>query len=218
MKKTTILVIGVIMVLFQTSAQTRVKTNTNPYESLDQILSPFEDMTEYALDANYEGVNRSISKVETLQKKAIFKANILNGNLETLNPKINALKEAAKQKNYKKVALIATAIFEYNISNFKDASKIKNQIKIEHMDFMGFETLALLNQDNINWEKIETTVLNVKMKWKALSLNVKDPNLKASFNFLFKGLLLSSKHKDVKMTEILASMDLSLVDVLEKSI
>jgi len=218
MKKITILTIGSLMILFQASAQTNVKSNSNPYNELDKILSPFEDMTEYALDNNYEGVIKSINKVEALQKQSIFKENILSGSIETLNPKIKKLNEAAKQKNYKQVALIATDIFEFNISNFKDRYKIKNQIQIEHMDYMGFETLALLNQDNIDWEKLESTIIDVKKNWKVLSLKVKDRNLKDSFGFLFQGLLLSTKNKDIKMTKILASMDLSLVDVLEKSI
>ncbi len=47
--------------------------------------------------------------------------------------------------------------------------------------------------------------------------NVTDNNLKDSFNFLFKGFYLSTKNHDIKMAEILANMDLSLVDVLENS-
>ncbi|MCF6182432.1 hypothetical protein [Lutibacter sp.] len=218
MKKITILAIGTIMILFQASAQTSIKSNSNPYNELDKILSPFEDMTEYALDNNYEGVLKSLNKVEVLQKQLIFEKNNLSGSMEMLNPKIKQLNDAVKQKKYKQIALIATAIFEFNITNFKDGYKIKNQLQIEHMDYMGFETLALLNQDKIDWKKLASTILKVKNKWKILSIKVNDPNLKASFSFLFQGLLLSTKNKDIKMTKILASMDLSLVDVLEKSI
>jgi len=218
MKKITILAIGAIMILFQTSAQTSVKSNSNPYNELDKILSPFEDMTEYALDNNYNGVLKSLNKVEELKKQLIFKNYILSGSIEMLNTKIKKLKDAVKQKNYKKVALVATDIFEFNISNYINSYKIKNQIQIEHMDYLGFETLALLHQDKIDWEKLKYTILDVKKKWKGLSVHVKDSNLKASFNLLFQGLLLSAENKDIKMLEILASMDLSLVDVLEKSI
>lgn len=206
------------MILFQTSAQTSVKSNSNPYNELDKILSPFEDMTEYALDDNYNGVLKSLNKVEELKKQLIFKKYILSGRLEMLNPKIKKLNEAVKQKNYKQIALVATDIFEFNVTNYINSYKIKNQIQIEHMDYLGFETLALLQQDKIDWEKLKSTILDVKKKWKGLSVNVKDSNLKASFNSLFQGLLLSTKNKDIKMLEILASMDLSLVDVLEKSI
>jgi len=200
MKKITILVIGAIMILFQTSAQTNVKSNSNPYNELDKILSPFEDMTEYALENNYNGVLKSLKKVEELNKQLIFKKYILGGAIEMLNPKIEKLKEAVNQKNYKEVALLATAIFEFNISNYINSSKIKNQIQIEHMDYLGFEALALLHQDKIDWEKLKSTILEVEKKWKGLSVHVKDSNLKASFNFLFQGLLLSVENKDVKMS------------------
>lgn len=82
---------------------------------------------------------------------------------------------------------------------------------------MGFKVLALLSQDNIDWSTIDQTVLNAQQEWQVLEIKVTDNNLKDSFNFLFEGLYLSVKNRDVKMGEILAAMDLSLVDVLENS-
>ena len=82
---------------------------------------------------------------------------------------------------------------------------------------MGFKILALLNQKKIDWKNIEQTISNVEKEWIALNPSVKDGNLKDSFELLFNGLHLSAENKDVKMGRILASMDLSLVDVLENS-
>ncbi len=60
-------------------------------------------------------------------------------------------------------------------------------------------------------------ISDAQKQWLALSPKVKDRNLKDSFNSLFEGLHLSAKQKHAKMASILASLDMSLVDVLENS-
>lgn len=199
--------------------KTEVKEDPNQkvFENLDQILSPFEDMTEFALDKNDEGIAKSISKVDAAMNEGTFAKNLSPESMKSLSLQIDKLKEFAKMKNYEQLALASTDIFEYNTSNFVDTKKIENQIRIEHLDYMGFKVLALLNQEKIDWKNIEQTIDGVKKEWLALSPEIKDNNLKDSFEYLFEGLNVSAKNKDGKMGEILASMDLSLVDVLENS-
>lgn len=192
-------------------------SNQKVFENLDQILSPFEDMTEFALDKNDDGIAKSISKVDAVMNEGTFAKNLSPESMKSLSLQIDKLKEFAKTKNYEQLALASTDIFEYNTSNFVDTKKIENQIRIEHLDYMGFKVLALLNQEKIDWKNIEQTVDGVKKEWLALSPEIKDNNLKDSFEYLFEGLNVSAKNKDGKMGEILASMDLSLVDVLENS-
>lgn len=200
-------------------AKDEVKEDPNQlvFENLDQILSPFEDMTEYALDKNDEGVAKSLSKVDAAMNEGAFAKNLNPESMKSLSLQIEKLKEFAKLKNFEQVAIASTDIFEYNTSNFVDTKKIENQIRIEHLDYMGFKVLALLNQEKIDWKNIEQTIEGVKKEWLVLSREIKDNNLKDSFEYLFEGLETSAKNKDRKMSEILASMDLSLVDVLENS-
>lgn len=234
MKTTTILMLGMASLFFQAcdqekpesneinkevEVQTEVKVDSNSivFENLDQILSPFEDMTEYALNKNDEGILKSLNKVEAASKENIFSKNLKEESIASLNSKMEILKELISKKDYEQIALASTELFEYNTSNFIDTKKIENQIHIEHLDYMGFKVLALLNQKQIDWKNIEQTISNVEKEWIALNPNVKDGNLKDSFELLFNGLHLSAQNKDAKMGEILASMDLSLVDVLENS-
>lgn len=233
MKHLTILMLGTITLFLQACQQeneekkqitieavkTEVKEDPNQivFENLDQILSPFEDMTEYALDKNVEGITKSLNKVETAMKEGAFAKNLTPESAKALASQIEKLKELIKFKNYEQVALLSTDIFEYNTSNFVDTKKIENQIRIEHLDYMGFKILALLNQENIDWQNIQQTIKDVKKEWLILSPKIKDNNLKDSFEYLFEGLNVSAKNKDIKMGGILASMDLSLVDVLENS-
>jgi len=234
MKKIMFLMFGLVLVMSESCQQkkpkenpinvksinTEVSVNTDKlvFNHLDQILSPFEDMIEFALNKEEEGVLKSLNKIETAVKKSTFAKNLTPESVDGINPKIEELKIAIKEKNYMQTALVSAEIFKYNATNFADAKKIENQVRIEHLDYMGFKVLALLNQDNIDWSTIERTVVNAQQEWNILLINVTDTNLKESFNFLFKGLYLSVKNHDIKMGKILASMDLSLVDVLEKSI
>lgn len=233
MKHLTILMLGTVILFSQACQQKNEETkqttvevvkaevkkdpNQIVFENLDQILSPFEDMTEYALDKNDEGITKSLSKVETAMNEGAFAKNLTPESINLLTPQIEKLKEFIKLKNYEQVALASTDVFEYNASNFVDTKKIENQIRIEHLDYMGFKILALLNQEKIDWKNIQQTIASVNKEWLALSPEIKDNNLKDSFEYLFEGLNTSAQNKDIKMGEILASMDLSLVDVLENS-
>jgi hypothetical protein len=202
----------------KTETEIKVESNKKVLENLDVILSPFEDMTEFALENNEKGIEKSLDKIRKGIDNKIFESNLSPENYKILNSKLEKLKELFVQKKYNEVALASTEIFEFNVSNFVDGNKIENQIHIEHLDYMGFKILALLNQDKIDWENIELTISNAQKKWIALSPKVTDSNLKESFDYLFESLQLSAKNEDTNMIKILAKMDLSLVDVLENSI
>ncbi len=231
MKHITILMLGTVIFFSQACqtneskqtqgnieiAKVEVKEDPNKvvFENLDQILSPFEDMTEFALEKNEEGIQKSLMKVEDAIKEGMFAKNLNPESIKLLMPQLEKLKEVIKLKDYEQIAIASTNIFEYNTSNFVDTKKIENQIRIEHLDYMGFKILALLNQSKIDWKNIQQTISSVKKEWDALNPNVKDNNLKDSFDYLFEGLEASAENKDINMGRILASMDLSLVDVLE---
>lgn len=235
MKKATVLLVVFLAIISQACTQQKAKKEkvtqnvtpqkevikSNPtdaiFKSLDQTLSPFEDLTEFALSKDDKGIEKSLNKIENALKNNIFKQNLKSGSVEELSKKIAKLKQDYATKDYANTVLTSAEIFNYNVSNFKDADKIANQIKIEHLDYLGFKILALIDQKNINWNEIEKTTTNIEPIWKALATNVKDPNLKASIDLLFKGMHLSAKEKNKKMLDIFANMDLDLVDVLENT-
>lgn len=234
MKKASILLLGITVILTISCQQKKLKPaqsnsevikteakaapNKIIFDNLDIILSPFEDMTEFALNKNEKGILESLNKIENANKNSIFEKNLSIGSINLLNPKIAQLQEFIKQKNYNQIALASAEIFEFNVSNFADGKKIEKQIQIEHLDYMGFKILALLNQDKIDWTIIEQTISNAQKDWLMLNPKVNDSNLIDTFNYLFKALLVGAEKKDIKMCGILANMNLSLVDVLEKSI
>jgi hypothetical protein len=234
MKKITILIIGMGMIFMLSCQQkksdsTQLKTtdiksnikvqpNKTVFDNLDRILSPFEDMTEFALDKNKSGVLKSMVKVDEAKTKGIFEKNITSEGNKLFNAKVEKLRELINQNDYSQISITSTEIFEFNINNFTNRNLIENQISIEHLDYMGFKILALLNQDKIDWKNIKQTINNTQKIWLTLSQKVNDSNLKDTFNYLFKGLVFSTENKDIRICRVLANMDLTLVDVLEKNI
>ncbi|MCB9360017.1 MAG: hypothetical protein H6588_01830, partial [Flavobacteriales bacterium] len=100
------------------------------FKQLDLTLSPFEDMTEYALNKNDEGIKKSLNQVLKAKENKIFEANITPESIDLLYQKLNQLEEYVLVNNHQQVALLSAEIFEFNTSNFIDADKIENQIKI----------------------------------------------------------------------------------------
>jgi hypothetical protein len=82
---------------------------------------------------------------------------------------------------------------------------------------MGFRLLALAQMQDIDYIQMKSAVTQAQTEWIAIKDKIDDKNSVDAFNLLFSALQLSIKHKDSKMIQILASMDLALVDVIEKN-
>ena len=216
MKRLIFLTVAILIATLGFTQTVKVR-NENYYNKLDQILSPFEDLTEYALDNNGSGMAKAIDNVNYAQKEMVFKHAMTAENYTILEQKLKNLRRYGIQNNFKEVALISSDIFKFNIKHFIHADKLKRQIQIEFLDYMGYQILALLKQDKVDWLAINDAIDIGNKNWHAIKPQVKDYNLMESFNLLFKGLTLTSTQKNNKIAQIFASMDLSLVDVLEVS-
>lgn len=183
---------------------------------LDEVLSPFEDMSEYALAKNLASMKKGYKKIERIQDNGLLKQTISPHALSTLNQSIERLEGVINQGDFAQVAFMSEQMFGTSIANFKYPQKITNQLHIEHLDDMGYRLLALLEAHKTDSQIMLKTVQQAKTHWFAIRGQLKDENKVDSFNLLFKGLEQSVKTKDFKMVKILASMDLSLVDVIEK--
>jgi len=182
---------------------------------LDKILSPFEDMTEYALDKELDGMKKGYKNIENIEDNALLKQTIPANKLNQLSKNIETLETLIDNAQYSKVALLSSKMFNDATTNFKYNSKIKEQLHIEHLDYMGFRILALLSTKNPDFTQISDAISNAKNNWNAIKGKIKDENKVEAFDLLFQGLDHSLQIKDKKMLNTLAQMDLALVDVVE---
>ncbi len=199
----------------------KISQNLNKKESLavlDKLLSPFEDMTEYALAKDLAGMKKAYKDIEHIEDSSLLKQTISSSKLKVLSQNIEKLEKYINNADYTNVALLSSTMFNDSITNFKYQNNIQTQIHVEHLDYMGFRLLALLNTKNINYAQMSKVITSAKVHWNAIKNKLKDENSVDAFNLLFEGLEHSVKSKNDEMIKILAELDLALVDVIEKQI
>jgi len=177
----------------------------NALKLLDATLSPFEDMTEYALESDDIGMNKTLKTIHDNQNR-----------YPNFKNEVKQLELSVMEHNYKTTALLSTQLFKKSIDDFTYANYVKEQIHIENLDYLGFEILSLVNQTDIDYVAIQKLIMTSKQHWLAIRDKINDENSIDSFNLLFRGLEISVKNQDTKMLKVLAHMDLSLVDIIEK--
>ncbi|WP_019556185.1 hypothetical protein [Thiomicrorhabdus arctica] len=199
--------------------QIKVAKNMNKRAALtvlDEVLSPFEDMAEYALDKNLLGMKKGYKKIELIQDNGLLKQTVSDQALKSIDQNIEKLEGVINRGDFAQVALLSAQMFGESISSFKHVQKITNQLYIEHLDEMGFRLLALIEANQTDSKIMLNIIIQAKANWLALKGQLNDENKVESFDLLFKGLEQSVSTNDLNMVQILASMDLSLVDIIEK--
>ncbi|HHD78074.1 MAG TPA: hypothetical protein ENK98_00290 [Epsilonproteobacteria bacterium] len=190
--------------------------STKALKLLDKVLSPFEDMTEYALANDISGMKKGYKNILSINESGILKQSVSADTYQKITSKIVQLKKDFNTHNNSNIALVSTELFESIVDDFKYATYIKNQLHIEKLDGMGFELLSRLTAKDIDYNHLYTSIANAKIDWIAIREGIHDKNAQEAFDLLLKGLAHASVKKDKEMIKILASMDLALVDVLEQ--
>ena len=197
-------------------AEEKIESKKNALEILDKVLSPFEDMTEYALDKNLASMKKGYKDIETLEDSGLLTKSLTAGVTTQISQNIESLESYIKNENYSQVALLSTKIFKTIVNNFAYSEYVVNQLHIENLDGMGFEILSLISNKEVNYEQIQSIINESQKSWMFLRDNMQDKNAIDAFDLLFKALSHSTIKHNTEMLKILASMDLALVDVIEK--
>ena len=193
----------------------KIESKKNALEILDKVLSPFEDMTEYALAKDLSGMQKGYKSIEALEDSGLLTQSVNDGVGKQISQAIESLESDIKSENYSEVALSSTNLFKTVVNNYKYSEYVVNQIHIENLDGMGFEILSLASKDNIDFEQMQSIINEAQKEWMSLRDNIDNENKIDAFDLLFQGLLHATLQHDNKMLKILASMDLALVDVIE---
>ncbi len=204
------------MLELQEKIEEKQESKKNALKTLDKLLSPFEDMTEYALANNLSEMKKGYKDIETLEDSGLLAQSVNNGASKKISQDIESLESYINKENYSKAALLSIKLFKTIVNNYAYSEYVVNQIHIENLDGMGFEILSLLSKDSIDYIQIQSIINEAKKEWMFLRDNMKDENSIDSFDLLFKALFHATLKHDDKMLKILASMDLALVDVIEK--
>ena len=197
-------------------AEEKIESKENALKILDKVLSPFEDMTEYALDENLASMTEEYKNIEALEDSGLLKKSVTASVTTQISQDIESLENYMKQKNYSQVALLSTKLFKTIVNNYAYSKYVVNQIHIENLDAMGFEILSIISNKKVNYEQIQNTIHEAQKSWMFLRNNMQDKNAIDAFDLLFKALSHATIKHNKEMLKIVASMDLAFVDVIEK--
>lgn len=179
---------------------------------LFDAMSPYEDLTEYALDQNMSKVANSISSLDGLIAK--LKAVLSNKSIHVLEINVTKMQTAEKKSDYSEIALLAVDSYKI-LADELDQTTLKVPKQVVILDYVGFRIHALLRQDEIDWHLISETVDEGKSQWEQVKRKVTNKGLYDSLNTTITGLEIASTSKNIDMLKFAAQVDLDLVDLLE---
>jgi hypothetical protein len=189
--------------------------NVMAYEKntvLFDAMSPYEDLTEYALDQNMSKVANSISSLDGLIAK--LKAVLSNKSIHSLEINVTKMQAAEKRAAYSEIALLAVDSYKI-LADELDQTTLKVPKQVVILDYVGFRIHALLRQNEIDWHLISETVDEGKSQWKQVKRKVTNKGLYDSLNTTITGLEIASTSKNIDMLKFAAQVNLDLVDLLE---
>lgn len=179
---------------------------------LFDAMSPYEDLTEYALNENKTEVNQTI---ESLNKSIGELKNVLStGAIQTLEENIKKMQAAENEAAFPEIALLSVHSYRV-LAGELDSSTLNVPMQVVLLDYAGFRIHALLKQKNIDWRLISETVDEGKKQWQEIKRQVSDRGLYDSVNTAIEGLESSSRSKNIDMLRFASQVVLDLVDLLE---
>lgn len=175
-------------------------------------MSPYENLTEYALDKNNSKVADSILSLDGLIAK--LKDSLPNESMQNLDINIKKMQAAEKEKDYSEIALLAVDSYKI-LADKLDQTTLTVPKQVVMLDYVGFKIHALLGKNEIDWPLILETVDEGKKQWEQVKVKVTHRGLYDSVDTTITGLERAAASKNIDMLKFAAQVDLDLVDLLE---
>lgn len=199
---------GLFVVMILSSSAMAQTNNTILFDA----MSPYEDLTEYALDQNKEGIDQTIKSLDGLVDK--LKNKLSKKAIQNLSENIEKIKIAKDNVDFPKIALYAVDSYKA-ISEELDTSTLKIPKEVVILDYIGFKLLALLKQQNVDWNLIKITSNEGVSQWENIRIQTSDKPLRNVMDTAIQGIQVAVNSKNMDMLRFAAQVDLDLVDLLE---
>lgn len=185
--------------------------------TLDTIVSPFEDITEAALEKNIEHMQVAFTKAQAAE--LIIKTSLDSENYKKFSKMFLELEKSVKFKDFDKISSNAVELFYINSIGFlrKQELTISFQIELELLDYTGFKLLTLINKKNINWKELAKTSSFGQETWKKTMDKIKNNELSDAVSRNIETMNIAVIERNKKITILMANQILALVDLLEKN-
>ncbi|MFZ0243509.1 MAG: hypothetical protein WAL90_17860 [Desulfobacterales bacterium] len=175
--------------------------------------SPFEDLTEYALAANWDGMNRAL---KAYFEQAVEVRKVLSAKArEDLAASIAAIEKSVGRRDNETVALKSVEAYRILIDAL-DKNLLVVPVQVALLDYAGFVSTVLSHfQSATDWPALEKAAAEAARNWAAIRDRVADKGLRDAVDTAIAGLHKAAIDKNLAMAIFAAQIDLALVDLLE---
>ena len=174
--------------------------------------SPFEDLTEFAISADREGIKRALQSYDA-QAKKVEKA-LPAPYRDKFKALVTDIKQAEQQSNYDIIALKSPEVYRTLIEAL-DRSCLKVPAEVSLLDYVGFRFLAVLHAKPGDWTDLQEATKYAQKNWDAIKSRVTDKGLREAMNITIAGLIKACTVKNADMALFAAQVNLAQVDLLE---
>lgn len=179
---------------------------------LFDLMSPYEDLTEYALADNVAKVKQTIQSLKV--SDARLKTVLSERAIKHLNSNIEKMITAEKSNDYAGIALYSVNSYKILVDEL-DVAELTIPVEVAILDFVGFKIHALLKQKNVDWRSIGEVANEGCNRWNEIKENVSNKALQNSMNTSIDGLQTAVKSQNIEMLNFASQVVLDLVDLLE---
>jgi len=209
--KTNVIVLTTFILTSLTSAIPGELSKSN--ETLLDASSPFEDMVEFALAKNDEGIKHSLAEAD--RTTAAIHGALPKEATEQFDTLLRLIHTAAAAKQHSAVATHCVETFHLFIENL-DPESLSVPREISLLDYAGFRLHTVTAAPEPDWNAVRTTVHDAETWWTAIKSKVSNTGLRDAFESTIRGLKQGAMLEHLPVIDFAAQMDLDLVDLLEE--
>ena len=189
-------------------AQARTSKNT----TLLGATSPFEDLTEAAMEKDAAGIATALRAVDA--KAAAVRKALPAAAAGTYDGLLAAIHRAVEAGEHHAIAMSAVDAFRLLLDNLEPKGLVVPR-EVLLLDSVGFRLHVLEAAPEADWEAIGKSVAEGAAWWAATRPKVARVALRDAMDTAIRGLQEGEKTKNLPLLHFAAQVDLDLVDLLE---
>lgn len=179
---------------------------------LESSTSPFEDLTEFAVAADEQGMNRALTAIEN---RAEVTRSALDAPAERrFDSLLSDIRDARTSGNYTNVALDAVETYRVLVESLDDEALIVPKA-VSLLDYAGFRLNLLAGSAAPDWAAIQETTQEARGSWTRTSALVGNRGLRDVMDTTIGGMEAALEMRNAQMMVFVSQVDLDLVDLLE---
>ena len=187
-------------------------TETPHNNALLAAASPFEDLTEFAEAGDTAGMRRALTLFDARAEAARAALSSSAGRqLDSLVAEARSRREAGDHAG---VALASVEAYRVLIDGLDEAGLTVPKA-VSLLDYVGFRLHVLAGATAPDWTAMEQTVGDARRIWSQIEGRVDDPGLRDAVQTAVEGMGEAVAAHDARWAAFAASVDLTLVDLLE---